>query len=259
MDILTVKIDEEIINAFKHFEEWTNLSRIAEALRLTNTKTERICWTLVGKGIVLWKPGIGREQLFKYNKGNTRKKEIDILHKLNKLLDRNYYITGESALFLHGLTDHAMYQRIIDISLTKSKYNELAGKLVENLNKYATILPYKIPKQCNRTNIITDALENGYVLILRKSVHNIRRLKFHGDLNLPSMEISLEDADLLEKELFEYTIKAIDLGLADDEFEKLCRGKPDLFYLKKYLTGDENIPENILNTIQEAEKNVRGY
>lgn len=259
MEVLTVKIDEEIVNAFKHFEGWISLGKIAKALRITYTKTERICWTLAGKGVVFWKPGEGREQLFRYNKEYGRKKKTDLLHEIDELLKRNYYITGETALFLHNLTDHAMYQRRIELALPKSKYNELADKLVENLNKYATILPDAIPKQCNKNNIMTDALGVGDVIVLRKAAHNPRRLKFQGDLNLPGMEIILEEVDLPDKELFEYTLRALDLNLTEEKFKDLCQRKPILVYLKKYLEGDKNIPDNILNAIKEAERNVRGY
>ncbi len=259
MVVLTVKIDAEIVNAFKHFEGWISLSQIAKTLRITYPKTERICWTLAGKGVVFWKPGKGREQLFRYNKDYGRKKEANILHEIDKLLGRDYYITGETALFLHNLTDHAMYQRLIELALPKTKYNELADKLVENLNRYATILPHKIPKHCNKDNILTDALEVGDVVVLRKAVHNPRMLKFHGDLNLPGMKFILEEVDLPDKELFEYTLRALDLNLTEEEFKELCQRKHDLVYLKKYLEGDKNIPDNILNAIKQAARNVRRY
>ena len=32
MDVITVNPDEEIINAFKHFDEWVSLSGIAAAI-----------------------------------------------------------------------------------------------------------------------------------------------------------------------------------------------------------------------------------
>jgi len=257
MELLTLKLDEEILNAFKHFKEWTALSSIAEALKLTHPTVEKISWNLTGKGIILWKPGKGREQLFKYNARYGNKKETNLLPEINKLLGRDYYITGETALFMHGLTDHAMYQRVIEIALPKNKYRELAGELVESLNEYATILPDTIPKHCKNT--VTDALGRGDVIVLKKAEHNPRRLKFHGDFNLPGMEIILEELELPDTELFEYTLKAIDLNLTDKEFEKLCKRKHNLIYLKKYLEGDKNTPINILNTIKEAERNVRGY
>jgi len=257
MELLTLRLDEEILNAFKHFKEWTALSSIADALKLTHPTVEKICWNLTGKGLVLWKPGNGRKQLFKYNAGYGNRKETNLLQKINKLLGRDYYITGETALFLHGLTDHAMYQRVIEIALPKNKYRELAGKLVENLNEYAIILPDTIPKHCKNT--VIDALGRGNVIILRKADHNPRRLKFHGDFNLPGMEIILEELELPDRELFEYTLKAMDLNLTDNKLEKLCRKKHNLVYLKNYIGGDKNIPVNILNTIKEAERNVRGY
>ncbi|NAT11139.1 hypothetical protein C4E22_06320 [ANME-1 cluster archaeon AG-394-G06] len=89
-----------------------------------------------------------------------------------------------------------MYQRIIEIALPKNKYNEIAKKVVENLNMYATIMPSKIPKRCNTSNIIADALGIGDVIVLRKALHNPRWLKFYGDLNLPGVEIILEEIDL---------------------------------------------------------------
>jgi len=73
------------------------------------------------------------------------------------------------------------------------------------------------------------------------------------------MEIILEELELPDAELFEYILKAIDLNLKDNEFEKLCGRKHNLVYLKKYLERDKNIPINILNIIKEAERNVRGY
>lgn len=259
MEVLTIKIDEETLNAFKHFKEWISIGDIAKALKLTHPTAEKICWTVAGKGLVLWKPGKGRKQLFRYNQGYGRKKETDILHEIDKLLGRDYYITGETALFLHSLTDHAMFQRIIEVALPKNKYNELANKLVENLNKYATILPSKIPKQCNNSNIMADALGIGDVIILRKALHNPRMLKFYGDLNLPGMEIILEEIDLPDKELFECTLRALDLNLTEEEFKELCQRKHNLVYLKRYLERDKNIPANILNAIKEAERDVRGY
>jgi len=257
VELITLRLDEEILNAFKHFEEWTALSIIADALKLTPPTVEKMCWNLTGKSLVLWKPGNGREQLFRYNAGYGNKKETDLLPEINKLLGRDYYITGETALFMHGLTDYAMYQGVIEIALPKNKYSELAGKLVENLNEYATILPNTIPKHCKNT--VIDALGRGNVIVLRKAEHNPRRLKFHGDLNLPDMEIILEELELPDAELLEYILKAIDLNLKDNEFEKLCGRKHNLVYLKKYLERDKNIPINILNIIKEAERNVRGY
>lgn len=259
MVVLTVKIDAEIVNAFKHFEGWISLSQIARTLKITYPKTERICWTLAGKGVVFWKPGQRREQLFRYNKEYGRKKETDILYEIDKLLGRDYYITGETALFLHNLTDHAMYQRIIELALPKNKYNELADKVVEKLNRYATILPHTIPKHCNKDDILTDALEVGDVIVLRKAAQNPRMLKFHGDLNLPDMKFILEEVDLSANELFEYTLRALDLNLTEEEFKELCQRKHDLVYLKRYLEGDKNIPDIILNAIKEAERNVGGY
>jgi len=259
MELLTVKIDEEIVNAFKHFEEWISMSQLAKALKLTYNKTTRICWALVGKGLLLWKPGKKGDQLFRYNPEYGMKKETDLLSEIDELLGRDYYITGETALFLHNLTDHALYQRIIEIALPKNKYIEIIEKVVVNLNKYATILPHKIPKQCNKSDIIADALSFGNVIVLRKTLYNPRSLKFHGKLKLPSMRIVLEEIELPEKELFEYTLKAIDFNLKDEDLEKLCRKKPVLIYLKKYLEGDRDIPDTILNAIKAAEKNVRGY
>ncbi|PKP61355.1 MAG: hypothetical protein CVT88_00315 [Candidatus Altiarchaeales archaeon HGW-Altiarchaeales-1] len=259
MDFIPIKIDEEIVNGLEHFTEWTSLGKIALSLRITYPKAERVCWTLAGKDILLWKPGKERQQLFKYNRQTIKKKEVNILSGIDKLLMRNYYITGESALFLHGLTDHAMYQRKIDIALPKNKYNMLAGRIVENLSKFATILPYEIPKHCNKNKIITDALTRGYAIIIRKSSHNIRKLKFNGDLNLPDIEIILEEIDFPKNDLFEYTMKALDYGMTNDEFEKLCEKKPNLYYLKKYFDGDKNIPVNILKIIKKSGKNVRGY
>lgn len=259
MNVLTIKVDEEIVNAFKHFEDWISIGHIAEALKLTYPTAEKICWTLTGKGIVLWKPGRRRQQLFTYNQGCWKKEKTDVFHELDRLLGRDYYITGETALFLHNLTDHAMYQRIIEIALPKSKYNEIAEKVAENLNMYATIMPSKIPKRCNKSNIIADALGIGDVIVLRKALHNPRWLKFYGDLNLPGVEIILEEIDLPDRMLFEYALKAIDLNLTDEAFSTLCREKPVLIYLKTYLEGDREIPDTILNALKAAERNVRGY
>jgi hypothetical protein len=46
MEVLTVKTDEGIVNALRHFVEWVSLSPIAKALKLTNNKATRICMTL---------------------------------------------------------------------------------------------------------------------------------------------------------------------------------------------------------------------
>lgn len=259
MEFLTLRVDEEIVNAFKHFDKWVGLGRIAETLKLTSTKTERVCWALAGKGVILWTPGKGREQLFKYNSKYGKKKESELLYKFGEVLGRDYYITGETALFLYNLTDHAMYQRIIEIALPKNKYSELAGRLVENLNDYAIILPYMIPKQCNKNKIISDALCFGDVIVLRKAQHNPRTLKFQGDFNLPGMKVVLEEADLQEKELFKCILRALDSGLSEEEFKELAQKKHDMVYLKNYLEGDKKMPENILNLIKEAENDVRGY
>lgn len=132
-------------------------------------------------------------------------------------------------------------------------------KIVEKLNKYATVLPDKIPKHCNKRNIVADALGIGDVVILRKALNNPRNLKFYGDLNLPAIDVILTELVLPDKKLFEYTLKAINFNLTDEEFKKLCLIKPTLLYLKKYLEGDKNIPDNILNAIRGAEKNARGY
>lgn len=259
MELLTVRMDEESLNAFKHFDEWVSIGDIAKALKFAPPTAEKICWTLAGKGLALWKPGKRRKQLFKYNQRYGKKKEIDIFNKIDELLGRDYYITGETALFLYNLTDHAMYQRIKEIAIPKNKYTELAEKVVEKLNKYATVLPDKIPKHCNKRNIVADALGIGDVVILRKALNNPRKLKFYGDLNLPGIDVILSELDLPDKKLFEYTLKAIDFNLTDEEFKKLCLIKPTLLYLKKYLEGDKNIPDNILNAIRGAEKNARGY
>jgi len=261
MEVLTVKTDEEIVNALRHFVEWVSLSQIAKALELTHNKATRICWSLVGKGLLLWKPDPARreKQLFKYNYGYGKKKQTDIFNEIHKLLQRNYYITGEAALFLHNLTNHALYQRIIEIALPTNKYNEIGSNLVENLNAYATIIPYTLPKQTNKDIIIADALGIGDVIILRKALHNPRQLRFYGNYNLPSKEIILEEVELPVNSFFEYTLKAIDLGLTEEEFEELCQKKPVLIYLKRYLEGDKDIPDSILDALKAAERSVRGY
>lgn len=64
-------------------------------------------------------------------------------------------------------------------------------------------------------------------------------MKFYGDLNLPGIDVILSELDLPDKKLFEYTVKAIDFNLTDEEFKKLCLIKPTLLYLKKYLEGDK--------------------
>lgn len=46
MEVLTVKADEEIVNALRHFVEWVSFSQIAKALELTHNKVTRICMTL---------------------------------------------------------------------------------------------------------------------------------------------------------------------------------------------------------------------
>lgn len=158
MEYLTIQVEEDIVNAFRHFEDWTSMVQIAKALNLSYWKTERICWLLAGKGIIFWKPGIKMQQLFKYNFNFELKVQTNILEKLDILLGKDYFITGETALFLHNLTDHALYQRIKEIALPRNKYTTLGAKIVENLHEYATILPKNIPKRCDKNKIIADAL-----------------------------------------------------------------------------------------------------
>jgi len=91
---------------------------------------------------------------------------------------------------------------------------------------------------------------------LRKALHNPRQLRVYGNYNLPSKEIILEEVELPVKKFFEYTLKAIDVGLTEAEFEELCQKKPVLIYLKRYLSGDK---DSILDALKAAERSVRGY
>jgi len=260
MEYLTIKVEEEIVNAFRHFEDWTSMVQIAKALTLSYWKTEGICWFLAGKGIIFWKPGIKMQQLFKYNFNLKQKIQTNILEKLDILLGKDYFITGETALFLHNLTDHALYQRIKEIALPKNKYNTLGAKIVEYLHEYAIILPKNIPKRCDKNKIIADALSMGDVILLQKSMRNFRLLKFYGPFNLPAMNIILEEVDLPSITLFEYTLKALDFGLSREDFNKLCLKKPELVYLRRYLFEDKkDIPDEYWNEIRDAEYNVKGY
>jgi hypothetical protein len=259
MEYLTIKVDEEIVNAFRHFEDWTSMAQIAKALNLSYWKTERICWILAGKGVIFWKPGNKMQQLFKYSPNLEPKIQTNILEKLDIQLGRDYFITGETALFLHNLTDHAMYQRIAEIALPKNKYNILGAKIVEKLHKYATILPNNIPKRCDKSQIIASALSMGDVVLLQKSTRNFRSLKFYGPFNLPAINIILEEVDLPRLELFEYTLKALNFGLGQEDFDKLCSKKPVLVYLRRYIEGKNDIPDEYWNDIRDAEHNVKGY
>jgi hypothetical protein len=109
MEILSANIDEKTLIAFRHFEEWASISDIARNLELTAPTAERICWILTGKGLILWKPGKGRKQLFRYNQEFGKKRNANVLNEIDKLFGRDYYITGKTALFLHNLTRNSAH------------------------------------------------------------------------------------------------------------------------------------------------------
>jgi hypothetical protein len=259
MEHLTINVDEEIVTAFRHVEDWTSMGQIAKLLNLSYWKIERICWILAGKGVIFWKPGDKMQQLFRYNPNLGIKIQTNILEELDILLGKDYFVAGETALFLHNLTDHALYQRISEIALPKNRYNKLGAKIVDSLHDYATILPRNIPKRCDKSKIIADALSMGDVILLQKSTRNFRNLKFFGPFNLPALNIILEDVDLPRIKLFEYTLKALDFGLSQENFYKLCSKKPILDYVRKYLEGEKDIPDEYWNELRDAEHNVKGY
>ncbi len=258
MNIVAIDTKKEIFNALTHFREWTTITRIARTIRLNPGTVEKLCWDLTGRGVLVWRPGTGRGQLFRYAPEYMKKKETQLLPEIKRILGRDYYITGRTGLFLHGMTEYGMFQRKTEISLPRERYKDLVAGLVKNLNKYTTILPHELPKRCNREEIFADALERGNVIVVHKAAYNVRKLRFHGEHNLPNIDIILAETDLNEKELFEYAFKAMDMGMTRESLDKLCRTRKVLTCLGDYLDKKE-IPKESLKKILEAEKSARGY
>ncbi|MBU4266909.1 MAG: hypothetical protein KKE96_06745 [Candidatus Altiarchaeota archaeon] len=256
MEVVVTGVDEDVLNALKHVREWKSITAIAEMLGVGPNKAEGICWKLAGKGLLLWIPGAGRRQLFRYAL-ETKRRESDVLAGVDLALGRGYYVTGHTGLFLHGIEDHGMFQRRIDIALPRNRYRELVEKLVQEMARYAIILPQNLPEHCNKEAIFADALKGGNLVVVRKAGSAVRRMKFHGDANLPGMDVILEELDSDDEELLKYAFRALDHGLSQEKLGKMGRKRRILAFLKDYLQGN-NVPEKVLKSIKKAE-NARGH